>query len=121
MFLDTVSGGGQPVFGTTEKYKLSVSVSSSKTRRSSQVIHLSTAKLNYTRRIGLFVAARNGTRVDPGEFVYRDRTGLLTMTNSEVASGVTADPELSYGIPIGYIQAERIILTNIYQDAAVSE
>jgi hypothetical protein len=117
IYIDNPCGGQQVIYGaTSDGFKINWATAGYKKRRGSQAIQLGKAKPVMKTVLAAFTAAMEGTRVDPGEFVYVSPSKLLTITNVGECSGVSAYPTDSYAIPINYIPREDVSLSNVYQD-----
>lgn len=117
IYIDNPTGGQKIVYGSQEDgFKINWATNANKKRRGSQAIQLGKARPVMITVLAPFTAAMNGTRVDPGEFVYVSPDKLLTITNVGEASGISAYATDSYAIPINYIAREDVALSNVYYE-----
>lgn len=113
MYLENLTGGGQPLMGTQGEFKINHALHSMRRRRSHQALHLTTAKPDMRIVISPFTSAMKGTRVDEFEFKYVSSNKLLRLTNMTACSGVVLHPDDTYAIPINYLAREAVVLTNV--------
>ena len=110
MYLDT----GRVIFGVTDSFKKQTAIACVKNRRSGRVLHLGTAKVELVTVTARFRTAHDGTRLEPSEFMYRSPSGYLTITNTTLASGISADPSGDFAIPLTYLQRPSVNLSTVH-------
>lgn len=114
MYIDSTTGGGQPIRRSPIKYD--IPIVSRRRRNSSTVIFLAKVKTDMVEVEGDFIGVMNGTRVDEGEFNYLSPDRYLSIINLSSASGIYEDTDETniYAIPLNYVEADRFVLTNIF-------